>query len=371
MNKHLKYILLGSAFFLAGITSCQQVEQKEEIAKENDNFCLNDNFKKELTFSPAEMAEVTEHLTLPGNVGYNPDKLVHFVSLVGGIITNVKFSLGDEVKKGQLLAEIRSTELSSLVSEKKNLESRLAVANRQLESVQSMHESGISSQKELLEATTEVSIIQSELEKVKENLNLFSASPETGVFQIKAPASGFIVDKNITSGMQISGQDEPLFTISDLSEVWITVNVYAGNIGTVEKGMEVSIKTLAYPGEIFHGKITALPQILDPEAHVMKARIVMDNKDMKLKPGMLAEVILNKDFKTQAIRVPSKALIFDNNRNYLLSYHDDCNLEIKEVNLLAKNNATSFISTGLEPGEQIITQNHLLIYESLKHSKQQ
>ena len=358
----MKYIYLMP---LALLFSCNE---KETVTEKNEKFCLNDDLKKKVTIEEIKREPVSETFTLTGNVTYNSDNVIQFTSLINGVVTNTYFSLGDYVKKGQVLAEIKSTELNGLQSENKSVESQLAVAQRQLASVKSMFEDGIASQKDLIQAESEVKVLKASLENIKSNLALYSASPEKSVFQIKAPSNGFIVAKNMSSGMQISSGSEPLFTISDLNEVWVMVNIYATDMQNIKENMEVKIKTLAYPDEVFSGKISALSQVFDAEEHVLKARIVMKNTDLKLKPGMSADIILNKSNASaeSLLAVPVKAVIFDDNQNFLVVYKDDCNLEIRQVDPVTKNREVVYFDKGIHENEKIISKNQLLIYESLK-----
>src|SRR5690554_1060055 len=338
-----------------------------DVSEANQPYCLEGNFKEKLEFEVAMRQPVTEGIHLTGGVETNPDKVINFVSLVGGLISKANFSLGDEVEEGQVLAELRSTELSNLESELTSLESQIKVAKKNLKAVQSMYDDGISSKKDLTEAKSELAIYKSEKQKVTSHLNLFSASSEKGVFQIKAPTSGIVTAKSISAGTQISAEGEPLFTISDLSEVWIMVNIYATNVQNVATGMEVNITTLSYPDVTFKGKINAISQVLDSEAKVLKARIVLENKDLKLKPGMLVDVIALKDKKTKAISVPTHAMVFDDNQNFVVVYKSDCEMEIRKVEIFSRNNGFTFISRGLEENEKIISKNQLLIYEQIKN----
>lgn len=355
------YYLLPLVFLF----SCQE---KEVAVEKEDKFCLNEDIKKKITIQEVKKEAVSETFSLTGSVTYNADNVVQFTSLINGIVNNTFFSLGDYVKKGQVLAEIKSTELNGLQSENKSLASQLLVAQRQLASTKSMYEDGIASQKDLIQAESEVNVLKSSLENIQGNLALYSASSERSVFQIKAPSNGFIVSKNMSSGMQISEGSEPLFTISDLNEVWVMVNIYATDMQNMKENMEVKIKTLAYPDEIFTGKITSLSQVFDSEERVLKARIVMQNKDLKLKPGMSADILLNKETKIKEpmVSVPVKALIFDNSVNYVVVYKSDCELEIRQVQPLTQNTENVYFDKGILENEKIISKNQLLIYESLK-----
>ena len=355
-------VCLLAAFML---NSCKNPE--EHNIAENKIYCLDENFKSKIELEQPKKQVVTEAIPLTGVVEPNPDKVIHFVSLVGGIISNTNFSLGGNVAKGQVLAELRSTELSELQSQSKTIVSQIKVAEKNLQSIESMYDDGIASQKDLMEAQSELDVMKAEREKINANLSLFSASPEKGVFQIKAPTSGIVTAKSISAGTQISAEGEPLFTISDLSEVWVLVNVYATNVVNIETGMQVNIKTLSYPDEIFKGKIATISQVLDTEAKVLKARVVLPNTDLKLKPGMIVDVTALKEFQTEAISIPTLAMVFDNNQNYVVVHNGDCKIEIRQVEILSKSNGVTFLSGGLNENEQIISKNHLLIYEQIKN----
>jgi len=196
-------------------------------------------------------------------------------------------------------------------------------------------------------------------------LSLFSGSPNQNVFLIKAPTSGTITAKNINSGSTVTDGGEILFSISDLNEVWAMANVYATEIADIKSGMPIELKTLSYPNEIFKGEIDVISQVLDDESRVLKARIVLDNQDFKLKPGMLADITVTKSTEKQAIGTPTSSIVFFNNKNYALVYHDDCNIEIREIQLLTETNGLTYIESGLKINEQIITKNSLLIFEEL------
>jgi len=338
-----------------------------EMPVEINRYCLDENFKQKLEFEKAELKPVTEGIHLTGAVETNPDKVIHFVSLVGGIVSKTYFSLGDRVSQGQVLAELRSTELSSLETELKNLESQIQVAEKEFQVAQSMFDDGISTQKDLMKAQSDLAIFKSEREKVISSLNLFSASTEKGVFQIKAPASGIVTAKSIATGTQISAEGEPLFTISDLSEVWVMVDIYATNVQHIESGMEVNIHTLSYPDTIFKGKIGAISQVLDSEAKVLKARVVLRNSELILKPGMVVDVLALKDLNMEAIGIPTHSMVFYDNQNFVVVYKNDCEMEIRKIEIISQNNGTTYISSGLTEHEKIISRNQLLIYEQINN----
>lgn len=352
------------SFSVLTIACTSTTEQEKNKPK---NFCLTDDFKGKVGFYEVAEQSVIEKYHLTGSIEPNPDRVLSFMSLVSGIITNTYFSIGDEVKKGQVLAELKSTELTSMQSEQKALNSQLKVVNKRLESAQSMYESGISSEKDLLEAQSELDILKTELERVTTNLNLFSPSEEEGIFQIKSPVTGIITEKRISGGTQISSDDSPLFTIANLDEIWVMANVYASNVNHISKGMEAEIKTLSYQDMTLKGTVSVISQVLDSESKVLKARIVLKNPDLKLKPGMLVDVYVAKDASGSAIGVPIENLIFDSNQYFALVYRNDCSIEIRKIDIQSKNEGMVYLNSGLIAGEKILSTNALLIYEQVKN----
>src|SRR5690606_41023205 len=123
-----KYILPISIILL--LTGCQNKEESKTVQK--DKFCLNEKSRSITEITAVEKQAVTERIHLVGSIESNPDKVVHFVSLVDGIISNTYFSLGDAVTKGQVLAEMQSTELFSLQAELSSLKSHIEVAKVEL-----------------------------------------------------------------------------------------------------------------------------------------------------------------------------------------------------------------------------------------------
>ena len=104
---------------------------------------------------------------------------------------------------------------------------------------------------------------------------------------------------------------------------------------------------------------------LDENAKVLKGRIVLENDHLRLKPGMIADITALKPINEQKIVIPTSSLIFFNGKNYVLRYENDCDIEAREVNVLSQTDDLSYIEEGLEEHDQIITKNHLLIFEAI------
>lgn len=363
-----RHPLISLPFLLLLMVSCHTKES--ESPQENVPYCIPASLKESIRIERIQKRPVEQTMTLSGNIQYNQDHTYPFVSLIDGVVTATHFSLGDYVKKGQLLAEVKSSDLNELYDQMQTIKSQIQVAKRELVSVQSMYDDGLASQKELIESQSNLSVLQSNLKTTQENLALYSANGSKSTFQIKAPSEGYIVSKNINPGVSITAGDEALFTIANLDQVWIMANVYATSMRYVNTDQTVQITTIAYPDTVFKGKISNISQVFDEDERVLKARIVLDNTDGKLKPGMSADIILSMDSdQGEAIAIPTDAIIFDNNQKYVVVYKDDCHQEIRPLHTMAKNDLYVYTDRDFEENENVITTNELLIYEELNTRK--
>ena len=326
---------------------------------------INKAFLQNVKTTKATLSNQKEELTLTGKVEYDPDKVISYVPLISGIVERTYFSLGDKVSKGQSLLDIRSADLSSLHSESISSENEVKIAKRELQTAQSMFEDKMLSEKELLGAQAQLKQAQAQLDKVRNDMSTYGSSKGNGTFSIKAPMSGYIIEKKTSSGSPVSADGDAIFMIADLSNVWITANVYASNLQFVKEGMEVDITTLSYPGEIFSGKINTLSQVFDPEEKVLKARIVMPNKEMKFKPEMSVVIKLKNETQNRLIAIPSEALVFDANRYFVVVAETDDNFKIKEVEVQGHHDKTTYIRSGLDENDNVVVKNQLLIYSAL------
>ncbi|WP_018108710.1 efflux RND transporter periplasmic adaptor subunit [Bacteroides propionicifaciens] len=314
----------------------------------------------------AELSNQDQELILAGKVSSDPEKTVSYTPIINGVIDRTYFSLGDKVVKGQDMLKIRSTELSSLLSEKLSQETEVRIAQRELKTAQSMYEDGMFSESELFEAEGKLQQAQAELHKTKTDIAVYGVQNADGTFSVKSPLTGYVIEKNASSGNTLSEGSDPLFTIADLSSVWVIANVYASNLKFVREGMEVEITSLSYPGEVFYGKISSIPQVFDAEEKVLKARIVMKNPDLKFKPEMAVVVKVKELNAAKCVAIPSEALIFDHNQYFVVIEKSEGQFEYQPVTLQGHHDKISYIASGLKEGDLVVTNNQLLIYSSLK-----
>jgi len=161
-----------------------------------------------------------------------------------------------------------------------------------------------------------------------------------------------------------SDNTNPLFTISDLKTVWVMANVYETDISRIYKGMNVTVRTLAYPDREFSGHISNINSVIDHEAKVLRVRIQIQNPEGLLKPDMFASILLERPLTTKAMAVNPKSVVFDNNLYYVIRVNGQ-QLEKHEIKIISNTPRYTFISGDLKPGDLVITEGSLLVYNSL------
>jgi cobalt-zinc-cadmium efflux system membrane fusion protein len=227
-----------------------------------------------------------------------------------------------------------------------------------------MYHDGLASLPDSLAAVVQLQQAEAELARVNRVLKINGGNTQ-GDFVVKAPISGFIVQKGATNNMTIRGDNSTsLFTISDLKNVWIQANVYESNISLIHQGENVDITTLAYPGKVFKGRIDKVMNVLDPTSKVMKVRVVLPNPDYLLKPEMYASITVNDKENKQCLSIPSSAVIFDHSQNYVLVFHSKSDVKITPVTLISTLGDKTFVS-GVSEGDKVISSQAILIYNAL------
>lgn len=329
-------------------------------------FTLSDSLYHTLEIDTVRECQVENSITLNGKITFNQDNVVQLFPMVSGKISDIRVMLGDYVRKGQVLAVIRSSEMAGYNSNLVNAQTGLEVAKKELDATSDMYKSGLSSQKDYLSAQAAYQQAVAELARIKEVIQINGGGAQ-GNYIVKTPIDGFVVEKNVTNNMDIRGDNATdLFTISDLKNIWVIANVYESNIADVNLGDSVNITTLSYPDKIFRGKVDKILNVLDPVNKVMKVRIVLPNPGYLLKPEMFASVTVTHPENQQMLCISSKALVFDNSQNYVLIFHSKDNIAVRPVTVAKSGAGKAYISSGLQEGDRVIASNELLIYQALK-----
>lgn len=344
------------------VTACNK---KDDVAVVPAPFQLSETVSKD-----TELVEVTEQLvqtglTLTGKITFNEDNVARVFPLAGGFVRDLYVELGDYIKKGQTMAIIRSPEIAGFTREGVAAESQVRVAEKNAQVANELYKSGNVSEIELINAQKELENAKGELARIQAVLDMYGAGSGS-TYPIKSPVSGVIVQKNIALNMELRTEDiSPVFIVGNLDEVWVMANIYESDITKIKEGYDAEITTIPYPDKVFKGKIDKIFSLMDAESKVVKARVTLRNENFELKPEMFANVKVNYQEPIRKMTVPSRALIFDKSRYFMMVYNSDTNIETREVSVYKDTGTIAYINSGVKVGEKVMTKYQLLVYDAL------
>lgn len=232
----------------------------------------------------------TSGLLVTGSITFDADRVSHVGSRADGRLVKVQADLGTRVQRGQALAVLESVEVGKIRAEEREAEALLRIAQENHAREQRLAAQGISSRKELLEAEAQLRRAEAALHSAEDRLEVLGASHDHGAggeFSLVAPFAGVVVARDASLGEMATPADT-LFTVADLSEVWIELDIFERDLALVRRGQSVAVMVTAYPTDTFPGRIVYVGDLLDPAKRTVRARVEIPNPGGTLKPGMFA-----------------------------------------------------------------------------------
>ncbi|WP_454728057.1 MULTISPECIES: efflux RND transporter periplasmic adaptor subunit [Cupriavidus] len=264
-------------------------------------------------------AKVQSGMQFPGEIRFNEDRTAHVVPRLAGVVESVPANIGQQVKKGQVLAIIASTTLSEQRSELLAAQKRLDLARITHEREKKLWEEKISAEQDYLQARTALQEAQIAVQNAQQKLTAIGATPASkrlNQFELRAPFDGMIVEKHLALGEAVK-EDASIFTISDLSSVWAEFVVSAKDLSNVRMGENVTISSTSFEGKA-EGTVSYVGSLLGEQTRTAKARVTLVNPNMAWRPGLFVTVnVLGEDIqvpvsvKTDAVQeVNGQSVVF-------------------------------------------------------------
>ncbi len=248
-------------------------------------------------------------LRVTGTITYDQDLVSHVGPKTQGRVTDLRAELGSRVREGDALAHLESPEVGVTRSQLIEAEALLAIARETFDRETRLEAEGISSRREVLEAETQLRTIEASLRSAEERLRLFGAAThgDGGHFDVVAPYDGVVVERHAGRG-EVVGPADQLFTIADLTTLWIELDIFERDMSSVAEDQSVEVTTAAWLGRSFPARIVYVADILDARSRTVRARVEVDNSDGALKPGMFATALIHTAEGETAVAVPRDAV---------------------------------------------------------------
>jgi len=323
-----KQSLSFGMLWLAGLlavsnSSCSRDTQaaptKTEVTLEQGVFNLDgpETFK----LARVELRALPIVLTANGTVSPDVTRTIHLTSLGSGRVIELNARLGDQVRKGQVLLTISSSDLGAATADYQKARADEDLSRKALDRAQLLYSHGALAEKDLQVAQDTEDKAKVDLQTAMQRVRLLGGDPghPASLIQLRAPVSGTIVEQNVAGfeGVKSLDNSPNLFTIADLTQVWVLCDVYENDLGAVHIGDSADIRLNAFPDRIFHGRVGDISRVLDPSTRSAKVRVVLPNSDGSLRPGMYAVATFRSRQSQQRLVIPSTAIMRLQDRDWL------------------------------------------------------
>lgn len=317
---------------------------------------------------PVATGAAGEGLRVPGVVRPNAYRQVVVTPLVSGRVTRVGAELGEVVQRGQMVAQVFSPELAEAQTRYMAARAELGAHEHELARTETLNEIGAASRQELERLHAEHTAKRADLESAASRLRLLGLSaaaiedlaPGKGqgaTVEVPAPIAGVVTERTANVGLNVD-QATPLLTVTDLSTVWVVVDVYERDFRHVMVGSPAQITTHAYPDRTLEGRVSYIDPQVSPETRTAEARIEVPNPRGDLRLGMYAEALVGSEGSASMPMVPRAAVqhVGDRTVVYLVDPAKPATFIEREVRLGAAAGDQLPVLSGVQAGDVVVSE---------------
>lgn len=349
-----------------GLSACQETGTSPQQPTQDSSLITPDaNLQQQLQVAEIQTMPISDTLRVAGHIDFDENALARIGASVTGRITQIHASLGQEVHKGDLLAQLNSSELTNLQLSYLKARSQMELNKRNVERAQALFKADVIGAAELQRRETEYDIAAAETRAARDQLRVLGVSPGAidklgasgtidSVSGVNASLHGIVVERNIAPGQVVQPSDV-LFVVANLARVWAVAQVPEQQISQVKMGQAVKIEVPALANEKLLGKLIYVGQTVNPETRTVLVRTELDNREGRLKPAMLSSMLIESS-PTQRLVVPSSAVVRENDEDHVFVAQEGGSYKLVKVKLGAENNGQRVVLEGLKTGDKIVVQ---------------
>ncbi len=374
--------VIGTALMLVA-TGCggggDSSEQAEEVELSGgpERVKISEEALRELEFTYARVAyaDLTPTYEAPGALMADPDRLALIGSRVSGRVVEVTVNVGDEVTRGMALVVIESIDIGRAVADYASATARADVARRAAERTERLFEERIASERRLEEDRGEHQATEADLRAAEARLRSFGVpippppESELGRVTLTSPIRGAVVERTANVGQWVEPVAE-LLEVVDVDELWLTAAIYEREIRHIVEGQPVLVDVRAYPGEVFEGVVDVVEATLDERSRSVGVRVVLQNADRRLKPGMFAaaRIFGAQEHTGEVVAIPLGAVQDVDGHTSVFVREAEGDFVLRRLHLGERTTDQVYVLGGVEPGEQIVVDGSAILKGHLLRS---
>jgi len=356
--------LLTHGFGLFGRAASQ--EEAPALQRRGDKIFVPESsaLRRRLTVMAAPTRLASGRITAPGFVEADPARTVPVLPSGAGRVQSLKVALGDRVQRGQTLVLIDSPDLAQAYGDNDKAASSARLAATNLKRSEEQFKIGATAQRDLDQARSDNDQAVAEYLRTRARLRAMGAAEDArGVARllaVRAPMNGSVTALATAPGALINDITQSIMTIADLSVVWVTALVAEKDVRVLAPGQDAEVSVDAYPDRTLHGKVLFVPDVIEADSRRNKTRIAFGNPDYALKPNMFTTVTLHGPAIARVV-LPSSALLMNNDRTSVFVATAPWTFERRTVEPLLEESTEVVISSGVQPGEQVVARGGILL----------
>lgn len=347
------------------LAACGDKPQSEPPKAERDPLAITADAELagRLEVAALGINEVRELLRVPGRIEADQNRMARVGAPVNGRITDLQATVGQDVRRGAVLATINSTELSAAQLAFLKAQSQRELAARSAQRAKQLFDADVIGSAELQRRQNELTMAEAELSAAADQLKVLGMSANAvnrlaetrsinSLTQIVATVSGTVIERKITEGQVVQPAD-PVFLVADLSSVWVVAEIPEQNAGSIRVGEEVAVELAALPGRTVNGRLTFVSPVVNPQTRTVQVRLDLPNSQREYKPDMLASVLIQGK-PQQRLTVPGDAVVREENRDYLYVRTGENSYRMRPVQLGIEHDGRRVVESGVREGEMVV-----------------
>lgn len=363
--------------------AAQKAEKDEKEAAEKGEHREVTLTDEGLAAARIQVTKVTKQalpreLGLTGQVEFHPDRVASVGAKIPARITKIHVGIGDVVTAGQPLAVIDSMELAKARGAYLAAAARRVAAQAAYTRAEALHADGVVPTKQVEETKSDLAVANADVAAARGTLVALGlgegdAGSATSLVTLRSPIAGRVVRRDAVTGQSVEASTT-IFTIADLAEVWVQLEVFERDLARVPVGAAVNITTNAHPGRVFSGKVSFVTEVLDEKTRTVRARVVLTNTDGALKPGMFVRATLADGKGAEAgaaeptVVVPVSAIQRIGDDDYVFVRLEARKFEARAVALGDRSGGLVEVRRGLREGDNVVTEGALTLKAELERA---
>ena len=363
--------LVAVSVMLSVVFGCSTPAQNSSQASDKaQTFTVSQEQMAHIQVVTVAPTSISRSLRLTGAVAFNAFNTTPVITQIGGPVSRIVVTPGQQVRRGEPLLYVASPDYSQLLANYLKARDAFQLADKSYLRSKDLYDHHAIAERDLEAAESTRTQASADLGAAEQSLKILGITkpeaavgrPATSEIPVLAPIAGEAVERLVAPGQVIQAGSTQVFTISDMSSVWVLANVYQKDLPYVHLGDPVAITTDSYLGTELHGRISYIAAALDPNTRTLQARIDVKNPQSKLKKDMYVTATVQAGTIQNAITVPSAAVLRDTeNQPFVYVVNQKNEFARRAVTLGETAGGNTQLISGVAPGERVVGDGSLFL----------